>query len=85
MLLLINVILVFLGDDHSPFSYEVLSTGNNDVATFYLNEEIKNASPCRWYNPRAKFPYNATEVKIITLWNWGIELTSSKNKLYFKV
>ena len=73
------------GTDYSPFSYEVISSGINDTATFYLDEEIRNTSKCTWGGVWGRFPNNESEIKLTWLWNWVIETTSSKSELYFKV
>ena len=61
--------LVFSGGtDYSPFSYEVISSGINDTATFYLDEGITNARKCVLKSVWGRFPNKETEIKLRWLW-----------------
>ena len=87
---MINVVLVFSGGmDYSPFSFETISSGSNDPATFHLDEEIRNTSKCigRFYWGR--FPNNASEIGLRWLFlpRFEIKTKSSNGEsyLYFRV
>ena len=87
---MINVVLVFSGGmDYSPFSFETISSGINDTATFHLDEEIRNTSKCIRRNNWGRFPNNASEIMLRWLFLPNVEIkTNSSNDesyLYFRV